>query len=293
MLQIKQLNTNSRGEWLVEKRYTFGAGGNNHYQITGAGIAEIHAGLEVDGDKLTLVNLAGGQVRVNGEDLEQNRVLKVGDEFTVGNQAFKLEDPKQNRKPPRETIAALSDWSLKAKNTALANKSIVLQGVQTIGRSKDCDICLNVVHLSRRHAQISVGDDYLQIDDLNSSNGTYLNGKRVTSARVRAGDELRFDTLKFAVYGPSSSLDKTQVRQESLDSDATTMRPMIKESDLKEAARKPASKSRKPREHIALKVKETEAPASVSIEPKGNTGAILLGVVVLSIVAAAAYIFLG
>ena len=52
----------------------------------------------------------------------------------------------------------------------------------------------------------------LYVKDLGSSNGTYVNGQRIQEARVKRGDDLRFDTLSFGVIGPSDDLDKTTVR---------------------------------------------------------------------------------
>ena len=44
--------------------------------------------------------------------------------------------------------------------------------------------------------------DGLMIKDLESSNGTFVNGKRVTEAKVGAGDELKLDTVRFLVQTP-------------------------------------------------------------------------------------------
>lgn len=73
-------------------------------------------------------------------------------------------------------------------------------GRTRIGRSGDCDIVLADLLVSRRHAEVrQVGTEY-QLIDLGSTNGTYLNGRRVTKAALRAGDlvsighfELTFD----------------------------------------------------------------------------------------------------
>lgn len=294
MLQLKQLNPGNRSEWLVEKRYTFGSSEDCSYVVSGQGISAIHAGLEVDGDKLQLVNLIGGDhVLLNGEVLEKHVQLKPGDEFSIGDTLFKIEDPKQNRKTTKTLDPGLVSWTLKAKNTALANKSFPLAGSQTIGRSKDCDICLNVVHLSRRHAQITIKDDYLQIDDLNSSNGTFVNGRKVDTAKLRSGDEIGFDTLKFLVIGPTPSLEKTAVRRAPADVDATTMRPMIKESDLVSHQQKPVTKSKnteavasEPRPQIA-KTQETKPPSETKV------GLFMIVLILMAIAGAAAYIFLG
>src|SRR5690606_11475133 len=73
-------------------------------------------------------------------------------------------------------------------------------GTTTIGRSARCDIVLYDLLVSRRHAMIrQVGQEHHLID-LGSTNGTYLNGRRISRAVLRAGDlvsighyELTFD----------------------------------------------------------------------------------------------------
>ena len=295
MLQLKQLNTGNRAEWLVEKRYTFGKGPDNNYCVDGAGVIDVHAGLEVSGDEVQLFNLGGGEcVKVNGASLAKNQKLLPGDVFSIGDAQFKIEDPKQSRKPKPAVDPALIGWTLKAKNTALANKSFPIEGSQTIGRSKECDICLNVVHLSRRHAKITVKDTHLQLEDLKSSNGTFLNGRRIESAQIKSGDEIGFDTLKFSVIGPATSLEKTQIRQEPVDSDATTMRPMINPSELV-GQNKGSAPKKKPRSHITsapITVDNTIEPPPSEVEAENKAGKPLFVVILVLIAIAATYIFL-
>lgn len=50
----------------------------------------------------------------------------------------------------------------------------------TLGRQVDCPVCLSSKQVSRQHARISARDDRFVIEDLGSSNGTYLNGQRLT-----------------------------------------------------------------------------------------------------------------
>jgi hypothetical protein len=60
-----------------------------------------------------------------------------------------------------------------------------------IGRDSDCDVCAAEPTLSRRHAELVCRDGGWIVRDLDSMNGTLLNGQRVGRARVQAGDELR------------------------------------------------------------------------------------------------------
>jgi DNA-binding CsgD family transcriptional regulator len=63
--------------------------------------------------------------------------------------------------------------------------------VTAIGRDPSSDVVLDDDGLSRNHARIHMGDP-LWIEDLASTNGTYVNGTRVGRARVREGDRLQF-----------------------------------------------------------------------------------------------------
>lgn len=59
-----------------------------------------------------------------------------------------------------------------------------------IGRSKKCDLRIPVISVSRRHCQLDMAASSLIVKDLGSSNGTYVNNKRVTQAALKAGDRL-------------------------------------------------------------------------------------------------------
>jgi pSer/pThr/pTyr-binding forkhead associated (FHA) protein len=61
----------------------------------------------------------------------------------------------------------------------------------TIGRSPDNDIFLDDVTVSRQHAVLLRRGDEFFIEDLGSLNGTYVNRKRIESARLEGGDELQ------------------------------------------------------------------------------------------------------
>jgi uncharacterized RDD family membrane protein YckC len=66
-----------------------------------------------------------------------------------------------------------------------------------IGRSRSCDIRLREDTVSRLHAALVWRDDGLVVEDLGSSNGTFVNGERVLSPRTAvAGDSIRFGSLR-------------------------------------------------------------------------------------------------
>jgi predicted component of type VI protein secretion system len=73
-------------------------------------------------------------------------------------------------------------------------------GVTSIGRHDDCVIRIKSSQVSRRHCEIFEVEDELTIRDLGSSNGTFVNGKRVSGQLVlKAGDELTVGAVSLRV----------------------------------------------------------------------------------------------
>lgn len=60
-----------------------------------------------------------------------------------------------------------------------------------LGRDDDCDIVIDDDSVSRRHARIQFAHDGYGVSDLNSTNGTYVNDRRIRHALLKDGDYLR------------------------------------------------------------------------------------------------------
>jgi pSer/pThr/pTyr-binding forkhead associated (FHA) protein len=71
--------------------------------------------------------------------------------------------------------------------------------VTIIGRRKDCDMQIPLMLVSRRHAQLHVEDNNLILRDLNSSNGTFLNGEKISETTVNPGDFIKIGPIDFFV----------------------------------------------------------------------------------------------
>lgn len=78
-------------------------------------------------------------------------------------------------------------------------------GVATIGRAPECTLRLDEQGLSRQHARLIPTEQGLQIEDLGSTNGSYINNQRVVRGEAKVGDEVGFDTLRFRLVGPRTS----------------------------------------------------------------------------------------
>ena len=75
-----------------------------------------------------------------------------------------------------------------------------------IGIAEDCDIVVAQPRVSRRHCRFTeLADGYL-IEDLGSSNGTYVNGERIAAGtRVSAGDRITLGALVPMPWPPASA----------------------------------------------------------------------------------------
>lgn len=88
-------------------------------------------------------------------------------------------------------------------------RSMLLEGANVIGRAPDATIPCDVAGVSRHHARIVVARDEVTLEDLGSKNGTYLRGKRVTSALLSDGDEIRIGKARliFRLEPPSDATE--------------------------------------------------------------------------------------
>jgi len=78
---------------------------------------------------------------------------------------------------------------------------VLAKGVASVGREAGRDIVLPDPTVSRRHATLRAEPGRVQVVDEGSSNGTFLNGTRVSSAYAVPGDEIRFGSSTFRVEG--------------------------------------------------------------------------------------------
>src|SRR5581483_7597979 len=73
-------------------------------------------------------------------------------------------------------------------------------GQTVIGRRQDCDLRIVSSEVSRRHCALTVAGDHVKVEDLDSVNGTFVNGTRVVGKQViRPNDRLEVGPVRFVV----------------------------------------------------------------------------------------------
>jgi pSer/pThr/pTyr-binding forkhead associated (FHA) protein len=84
--------------------------------------------------------------------------------------------PKRSKRPrgqPR--VLVVTQGSQTGQTAALAD------GVIMIGRGADCQIVLDDDYVSTRHARVVSGENGVYVEDMGSTNGSYVNGQRITA----------------------------------------------------------------------------------------------------------------
>ncbi|HXI34757.1 MAG TPA: FHA domain-containing protein, partial [Gemmatimonadales bacterium] len=80
-----------------------------------------------------------------------------------------------------------------------------------VGRAVTSDVPIYDPTISRRHAEVALSDRGVKVKDLGSSNGTFLNGARVTDAEASANDIVTFGKVAFKVIEVTAPQARPQV----------------------------------------------------------------------------------
>jgi hypothetical protein len=95
--------------------------------------------------------------------------------------------PKRTKRPRGEPrVLVVTQGSQTGQTAALAD------GVIMIGRGADCQIILDDDYVSTRHARVVSGENGVYVEDMGSTNGSYVNGQRITAPTlVTLSDTIR------------------------------------------------------------------------------------------------------
>lgn len=96
---------------------------------------------------------------------------------------------------------------LSVRAGADAGKAIEITGAAVIGRGDDCDLTLTDDKASRHHARLTAtGDDTVAIEDLGSTNGTFVGGTQITEPTpLRARDEIVIGDTRLVLEAPGAT----------------------------------------------------------------------------------------
>ncbi len=140
----------------------------------------------------------GDQVRIGATTLElmppieppASRAAAPAPDAGVGRAAATVRTPAEPAARPGAPVhAAGTDGELRIESGPGAGRVAAVRGSATIGREPECDLQILDSEVSRRHAKVTVQDGRAFLDDLNSANGTYVNGERILRRYELAPDD--------------------------------------------------------------------------------------------------------
>jgi len=114
-------------------------------------------------------------------------------------------------------------WKLQAITGEITGQEINVDRDMLVGRHQDADVLLQAAEISRRHAALLLKDQALWVQDLNSSNGTFVNDIRVEQEKqLHDGDIVQFASFKFSVLAPAKEiLDLPEIEVEPVNTAST------------------------------------------------------------------------
>ncbi len=182
-------------------------------------VSRKHASIANDGRELTIAdNNSFNGTLVNGQRISSPISLHHGDEvqFGLGGPVIRLNSPQRiasdgpvQRKPVQNLVEPISSKTMVAqldrKATSRADDSAEPQllmtlgfdgkNTLTIGRGEGNDIRLDGLQISNRHARIQSSFSGVVIEDLNSTNGLFVNGSKATKQGINISDSVQIGTF--------------------------------------------------------------------------------------------------
>jgi pSer/pThr/pTyr-binding forkhead associated (FHA) protein len=150
---------------------------------------------------------------------------------------------------------------------AYRNNSYFFKGDELlIGRAMDCQLLMNENTISGQHAKIVKSGEKYEIQDLQSTNGTFVNGVKIDRKLLRTGDKIKFDQYEFQFINPADVARTVMATPEALKNLAQTM----------EREPRPAVPASPPQPHPQ---KAPAAPVFKIEEPRESRKSLLGGLV--------------
>ncbi|MGR9014466.1 MAG: ATP-binding cassette domain-containing protein [Gammaproteobacteria bacterium] len=169
--------------------YVVGNGSSgNEIILQGQDVLGRHAKLTLSAEGLCVTPIKQSPVSVNGHAISESTLLEDGDWLSLGSTLFQINFPDH----PQQ----------QAQSASISSRSQNHVGVLIIGRLPECDLEIASPLVSREHARLYCGPTGVEIEDLHSTNGTFVNGRRLNGrVGLREGDRVAIASFAFTFTG--------------------------------------------------------------------------------------------
>lgn len=263
MLKLQFKNSAHPDVELSSKRVALGRDKSNNIVLDQAGISGFHAELHNEDGKVHIIDIGSTNGSfVNGKKVQGRVELKCWDKVRLDSIELELVDPDKRR--PTEVHVAVSDADINnakatqirpavdapTKTTAMpairprligesgvvSGRSFELKPPATIGRGEENSIVIEHDTVSTCHARITDDGSGWRIEDLGSTNGSYINNGKITSSPVKHGDKVRFGMVELRFDSGAPAAGKTTVMSTVSDDDInrtrTSVQPVVTNKGL-------------------------------------------------------------
>lgn len=188
-------------------------------------VSRRHAEIELAGNVVTLTDLGSANgTFVNGKKTAK-ATLKAGDQVAFDKIIFKVEGPAGDsaKTSVRQAVNATAVRPATGSGTQVVEAAVAalvdgtgkrypLKGAAlTVGRTSANDITLDDATVSGSHARLSSVAGSWTIEDTGSSNGTFVNGAKITNQALKPGDKVRFGKVDLCFDDGLAAGSGTQV----------------------------------------------------------------------------------
>lgn len=171
-----------------------------------------HCEIIINSSGASLVPIDGAEVRINDRPVREMMALRNGDLLRIGTVTARV----MALQAASGVAASNDDTDTDATRIRPAMPKLVLRGVtapvfgkvfplgvpQVLGRAPECDVPIDSSEISRQHVRLVPGDGRVEVEDLGSANGTFIDGVRVKTGELLPGQELRLDSVRFLLVAP-------------------------------------------------------------------------------------------
>ena len=201
-----------RADFIMEDGVVnLGSAAGNGLVLAGKDVAPWHARLLVDARGIVLEIMdPNARTHVNARPIREKALLRCGDILCLGQAAIALKADSD------DTISSSIPANPPTPAPPVQPSRVVLRGVAgshfgraipvnprlVVGSAAGSGLVLDDPRIAARHAAIECAGERIWLRDIDSLEGTLVNGVRVRDARIHPGDQLGFDRSQFVVEAP-------------------------------------------------------------------------------------------
>ena len=209
-------------------------------------IAHLHAEIKLEANGNILISDKGSSkgTFVNGIQVKSWMLLTPQDKLYLGSYRIKkrtledwldqlraiavlstVDDPTETELGHEQTASIDFSELSGAQQNPLQKVDIPEQGTLIIGRDPDCQVTLDHPSVSWQHAKLQVRNGTLTLSDLNSSNGTFVDGKKITKVEVSSESWIRIGTI--VIYLNDGRVSATKINDDEIRLDVVNISKKI------------------------------------------------------------------